>query len=133
TAAHHEGLFAGAADDDPQNPDLFSRVSRLDIKRYLCSQLLRDADAASMACSLEVRVPFLDLDVVEFAYGLSRDDKAGPIEGLGEMSGKKVLVQAVRDLVPEWTYRKPKRGFSMPYRQWLAGPLRSLARDVVSD
>ena len=126
-------MFAYLREDDPRVADLVSRVSRLDTKLYMCSQLLRDADAASMAHSLEVRVPFLDVEVAEFAFGLPGASKLGPLKGDRMPSGKRVLIEAVRDLIPEWTYRKPKRGFSMPFAEWLRGPLRPLAEATLVD
>src|SRR3989454_436686 len=48
--------------------------------------------------------------------------KIGVLENGGAPCGKWVFLQAVKDLIPEASYRKPKRGFSMPYRQWLEGP-----------
>jgi asparagine synthase (glutamine-hydrolysing) len=126
-------MFCYPREDDPRATDAVARVSRLDSKLYMCSQLLRDTDAASMAHSLEVRVPFLDLDVAEFAYGLPGSSKLGPLEEGGPPTGKRVLIRAVRDLIPEWTYRKPKRGFTMPFEEWLRGPLRDLAADALAD
>ena len=126
-------VFAYLDEDDPGVDDVLSRVSRLDLKHYLCSHLLRDADAASMACSLEVRVPFLDLDVVEFGFGLPGSSKLGPLESGNALLGKRVFIRAVKDLIPEWTYRNPKKGFCMPFAEWIRGPLRSLVHDVVSD
>ena len=126
-------LFPPVADDDPGVGDIMTRVSKLDVRRFLCSQLLRDMDAASMACSLEARVPFLDLDVVEFAYGLPCEDKVGPLDESSSLIGKRLFIHAVRDLIPDWTYRRPKRGFMMPYLEWLKGPLRPLVGDILAD
>ena len=123
-------LFAYRREDDPRVGDIVSRVSRLETRLYMGSQLLRDTDAASMAHSLEVRVPFLDIDLAEFAYGLPGSSKLGPREADGAPGGKRVLIEAVKDLLPEWTYRKPKRGFTMPFEAWLRGPLRTIAADV---
>ncbi|PYT34255.1 MAG: asparagine synthase (glutamine-hydrolyzing) [Acidobacteria bacterium] len=128
-----DDLLAYCREDDPAVKDLIARVSRLDIRTYLCSQLLRDADAASMACSLEMRVPFLEVELVEFAYGLPGASKFGVLENGGPPCGKWVFLQAMKDLIPEASYRKPKRGFSMPYGQWLEGPLRPLVDDVLTD
>jgi asparagine synthase (glutamine-hydrolysing) len=126
-------VFAYAAMDEPRIPDPVSRVSLLESSLYMQSQLLRDADAASMAHSLEVRVPLLDVDLAEFVFGLPGAAKlGGSTDGTG-IVGKKVLLQAVKDLIPEWTWRKPKRGFMMPFGEWLRGPLRPLVEDVLSD
>jgi len=128
-----EELFEYEGADDPRVQDVVNRVSRLDVKLYMCSQLLRDADAASMAHSLEVRVPFLDLELVEFAYGLPGGAKLAAARPAAAAATKVVLVQACRDLIPEWTYRKPKRGFILPFSEWLRGPLRALAEDALGD
>ena len=128
-----EELFAYTREDDPEVPDIISRISRLETKLYMGSQLLRDTDAASMAHSLEVRVPFLDVDLAEFAYGLPVSSRLDPDEGAPLPRGKRILVQAVRDLIPDWTYRRPKRGFTMPFGEWLRGPLRPLVEDALAD
>lgn len=126
-------VFAYAAADEPGIPDAVSRVSLLESSLYMQSQLLRDADAASMAHSLEVRVPLLDVDLAEFAFGLPGAAKIGGSTDGTEIGGKKVLLRAVKDLIPEWTWRKPKRGFMMPFGEWLRGPLRPLVEDVLND
>jgi asparagine synthase (glutamine-hydrolysing) len=126
-------VFAYMKEDDAGVADVVSRVSRLDMKHYLCSQLLRDSDAASMACSLEMRVPFLDLDVVEFGFGLPGSSKLGPSENGRAAVGKRVFIHAVNDLIPEWTHLEPKKGFCMPFAEWIRGPLRPLVHDVISD
>jgi asparagine synthase (glutamine-hydrolysing) len=128
-----EELFCYVREDDPGATDVVSRVTRLEAKLYMGSQLLRDTDAASMAHSLEVRVPFLDIPLAEFVYGLPGSSKLGPLETGGAAIGKRVLVLAVRDLIPEWTHRKPKRGFTMPFEEWLRGPIRPLAEDTLAD
>ncbi len=128
-----EDLFAYLAEDDARVTEILSRVSRLEMSLYMGSQLLRDADAASMAHSLEVRVPFLDLDLVEFAYGLPGEAQRGPVESGGPSIGKRALVLALQDLLPAWTYRTPKRGFRMPFAEWLRGPLRPLAEETLRD
>jgi len=119
-----------------------SRVSALCINTYLKNQLLRDIDAVSMAHSLEVRVPFLDLDVVSTALSLPDQAKltkplaAGSGRSYAESGAKRVLIDAVRDLLPEGFDKQEKRGFSMPMATWLLGPLAEwreelLSRDVV--
>ena len=121
------------AADDPGIADVIARVGRLDLRLYMGSQLLRDADAASMAHSLEVRVPFLDVEVAEFAWGLPGDSKLASGDPDGGIPGKRVLIEAVRDLLPDWTWKGPKRGFTLPFAAWLRGPLRDLAADMLAD
>src|SRR4029077_6828197 len=76
-----------------------------------------DTDTASMANSLEVRVPFLDHRLVEFVGGLSRISKFTP-----EVP-KSLLVEALSDLLPDEVVGQSKRTFTLPWEVWLRGPL----------
>ena len=98
-------------------PDDFARVSWAELTGYMRRMLLRDADQMSMAVSLELRVPFLDHELVEYILGLpAAEKKRGPgVKGL--------LVEACRDLLPASVYDRPKRGFVLPMRAWMLGPL----------
>jgi asparagine synthase (glutamine-hydrolysing) len=80
--------------------------------------LLRDTDAMSMRHSLEVRVPFLDHPVVEFALALSDAAKRHAERP------KALLVAALADLLPEEVVNQNKRTFTLPWETWLRGPLR---------
>jgi len=113
------------ADADPP-AGLVPRVSRLETSLYMGSQLLRDADAASMAHSLEVRVPLLDVELAEFAYGLPDASQIGAPRAGARPGGKRAFVRAVDDLIPEWTWKKPKRGFTLPFGEWMRGPIAPL-------
>jgi asparagine synthase (glutamine-hydrolysing) len=93
---------------------LGARVSLLELEGYLRSTLLRDADAMSMASSLELRVPFLDLRLVETCLRL---DVAAPRGG-----PKQLLRDAVADL-PASEAAHAKRGFVLPMARWMRGPL----------
>src|SRR5258706_4099188 len=84
-----------------------------------------------MAHSLEVRVPSLDVVLAEFAYGLPGESKLGAGSTPRSAEAKRVLIHAVRDLIPDWTYRKSKRGFSFPFDEWLRGPLGLLAEETL--
>jgi asparagine synthase (glutamine-hydrolysing) len=84
----------------------------------MLSVLLRDVDSVSMCHSLEVRVPFLDHPVVEFALGLSDDAKRHAERP------KALLVAALADLLPEEVVTQQKRTFTLPWETWLRGPLR---------
>jgi len=127
-----ESFVEHLIEDDPAG-DPMARVSRLEAKLYMGSQLLRDADAASMAHSLEVRVPYLDLDLVEFAYGLPGSAKLGSLESGSPARGKRALILAIRDLIPDRTYLEPKRGFGMPFAEWLKGPLLGVVEATLND
>jgi len=83
-------------------------------------------DISSMAHSLEVRSPFLDTDVVEFAARIPR-------QMLMRWRGKHLLRRAVKDLVPPAIMRRRKRGFALPLRRWMKGDLAALTRDVLLD
>ena len=93
---------------------------------YLVDDLLVKTDRMSMAHSLEVRVPFLDHEVADFAHGLATRHK---VRGWQK---KWLLRRAVAPLVPRDVYRAKKRGFSIPAAAWLRGELVPFAREVLS-
>ncbi len=90
----------------------------LEMRCYLASTLLRDTDSVSMARSLEVRVPLLDTPLVEFVSSLP--DKARHRTG----AQKALLVEALGELLPEEILGQQKRTFTLPWEEWLRGPLR---------
>jgi len=93
-------------------------VSWLEMRCYMASTLLRDTDSVSMARSLEVRVPLLDTPLVEFVGALP--DAARRREG----TAKALLNEAIGDLLPQEILTQKKRTFTLPWEQWLRGPLR---------
>ncbi len=99
---------------------LSSRL-RADLSEWLPHNLLQKVDRASMAFSLEARVPYLALPVVRFVAALPDEVK---IKG-GET--KRLLRRALAGLVPEAILERPKQGFDLPLAAWLRGPLRDLA------
>jgi asparagine synthase (glutamine-hydrolysing) len=90
----------------------------LEMRCYMASTLLRDTDSVSMARSLEVRVPLLDTPLVEFVSSLP--DEARHRAGVQ----KALLVEALRGLIPEEILGQQKRTFTLPWEEWLRGPLR---------
>ena len=108
----------------------------LDVDVYMRSQLLRDSDATTMASSLELRVPLVDIRVAEFARSCADEFKLKPGGGDGsqyaESGAKRVLIAALRDVLPPNISNRPKRGFSLPYRHWLENELQELARETCS-
>lgn len=108
----------------------------LDVDVYMRSQLLRDSDATTMASSLELRVPLVDIRIAEFARSCADDFKLKPGGGEGSQYGtsgaKRVLIAALRDVLPPNIAKRPKRGFSLPYRHWLENDLQELARETCS-
>jgi asparagine synthase (glutamine-hydrolysing) len=104
---------AGIAND----MDSFGAVSYLELRSYMVNTLLRDADAMSMAHSLELRVPLLDHPVVEFVA-----NQPSALKQHGR-AYKPLLVDALGDLLPSEVADRPKQGFTFPWSQWIRGPL----------
>ena len=99
---------------------------RADQQEWLPHNLLAKVDRASMAFSLEARVPFLDHRVVEWAARLPDQAK---IRG---GTTKAILREAFKESVPAEVLRRPKQGFDLPLAAWIRGPLRPLARDLLA-
>jgi asparagine synthase (glutamine-hydrolysing) len=97
--------------------DSFTSVSCFELQSYMVNTLLRDTDSASMANSLEVRVPFLDHRLVEFVGRLPKNAKYTPDVP------KSLLVEALADLLPDEVVGQSKRTFTLPWDVWLRGPL----------
>ena len=98
--------------------DFVSQMMLVDVATYLPGDILTKVDRASMAVSLEARVPLLDHPLVEFALGLPAAFK---IRG---GTGKRVFRRAIRELVPPAVLEHPKLGFAVPLAAWFRGPLR---------
>jgi asparagine synthase (glutamine-hydrolysing) len=99
--------------------DEFSQISQLEIRGYMVNTLLRDTDSMSMAHSLEVRVPLLDRELVEYVVALPGEWKARR----GER--KPLLAAAIGELLPREITTASKRTFTLPWERWLRGPLRA--------
>jgi asparagine synthase (glutamine-hydrolysing) len=88
--------------------------------------MLVKVDRASMAASLEVRAPFLDHHLVEWASAL-------PAEySFHKGTTKRILKDAMRELLPDGIVDRPKKGFGIPLAAWLKGPLRPMAEDLLA-
>ncbi len=110
-----------------QGDDLLDRIFYCDLKLYLQDDLLVKVDRMSMANSLEVRVPFLDHNLVEFAATIPSRLK------VNGWRLKYILRRAMEPLLPRSIVRRPKRGFDIPLDAWLRGPLREFTLDTLSE
>jgi asparagine synthase (glutamine-hydrolysing) len=113
--------YAETAGTDP-----LARMQDVDLGIYLVDDLLVKTDRLSMAHSLELRVPFLDPKVAEFAFSLPRRMK---VRGFQK---KRLLRRALGPLLPREIVHGRKQGFSIPLAAWLRGPLEPFAREVLS-
>ena len=95
-------------------------------KTYLQDDILTKVDRASMACSLEVRAPFLDVDLVEFLGRVPARLK------LRRLDTKHLLKRAMADILPPGIADRPKKGFGIPIADWLKGSLREALQDELS-
>ncbi|OGR31073.1 MAG: asparagine synthase (glutamine-hydrolyzing) [Desulfobacca sp. RBG_16_60_12] len=107
--------------------EVLNQVLYCDMKLYLEGDILPKVDRASMANSLEVRVPFLNARLLEFAGRLPLRFK------LRGFTRKYLLRQAFKDLLPPGIIHRSKKGFNMPVAKWLTGPLKPLAADLFSE
>jgi asparagine synthase (glutamine-hydrolysing) len=106
--------------------DLLSRYLTLDQHYYLADDILYKTDRMSMAHSLEVRPPFLDHRIVEYAASLPSKLK---IRGFRQ---KYVLRELLRGKLPDSILNRKKTGFDIPTHDWFRGPLRELLQDTLS-
>jgi asparagine synthetase B (glutamine-hydrolysing) len=120
------GWLSGAA-REAHSMDRFTGTSWLELRSYLANTLLRDTDAMSMKHSLEVRVPFLDRPLVEYVLSLpetAKRNRARP---------KALLIEALRDLLPQEIVTQRKRTFTFPWDDWLRGELGQRVAEGLTD
>ena len=123
-AETYAAAYRHARECDARAP--LNRVLYDDMKLYLEGDILLKVDRASMAASLEVRVPFLNRAVVDFATSLPLELK------LKRLTGKYLLKRAMADRLPRRVVMRKKQGFAMPVAHWLTSELRELALDMLS-
>ena len=102
-----------------------SKVQYLDMKTYLVGDILTKVDRASMAHALEVRVPLLDHEFVEWVSGLSPDLK------LHGREGKHIFKKSLQPYLSDDILYRSKMGFSVPLASWFRGPLRQRLREAL--
>jgi asparagine synthase (glutamine-hydrolysing) len=107
--------------------DFLSQLMLVDLMTYLPGDILTKVDRASMATSLEARVPLLDHHLVEFAVSVPTHLK------MRNGEGKWLLREAVRDLLPAGVFQKRKQGFAAPIGSWFRGRLRDGFSSVRAD
>ncbi len=128
-ALRPERLYAPTArawDEAGEVPDV-DRQACVYLRTYLADGVLQKVDRASMAHALETRAPFLDPEVMAFAFRLPADLKYRRLET------KRVLKALARTLVPPEVIDRPKQGFAVPLARGLAGPLRRVVEETLSD
>jgi asparagine synthase (glutamine-hydrolysing) len=119
----NESVFSGEL---PPAPTLIEQMMLADSLCYLPDDLLVKVDRSAMAFGLECRAPFLDHRVVEFAWGLSLEQKAA------QGQSKWLLKQLLERYMPRQLFDRPKQGFGMPVGDWLRGPLKTWAIDMIN-
>ena len=112
---------------NPAGWSALNRVLYVDTKTWLPDELLMKVDKMSMANSLEARAPYLDHRLVE---GVFRMPDTLKVRG---KVFKYILRRLGRSLLPETIWQRGKHAFSVPYREWFAGPLHSFVHDVLSE
>lgn len=117
--------YAHAQASDARVP--LNQILYVDMKMYLEGDILPKVDRASMAASLEVRVPFLNVNVVRFATALPLELK------LRRLTGKYLLKKSMQGILPKQIIQRSKKGFNMPVAYWLTSDLRELTLDMLSE
>ena len=122
------GREASNHSSNGHDTDIVNAISRLELRGYMTNTLLRDTDAMSMAHSLEVRVPFVDLKLVDYVLSLPGEWKisAGGLP-------KPLLADAMSDLLPREFMARPKMGFTLPFEKWMQGKMRGEISAVLGD
>lgn len=105
--------------------DHLSKIQYLDIKTYMCEDILTKIDRASMAVSLEVRCPILDHEFMEFAAGIPSNLK------LKGKDGKHIFKKALKPYLPDDILYRKKMGFGVPILEWLRNEIKHYAQNLI--
>ena len=117
--------------EEVRDAAFLNQMLYLDTKIFMVSLNLNYNDKMSMASSVEVRVPFLDRELAEFAaWNIPPDLK---LKGFFRPTTKHIFRQAMRDVLPAEVLRQPKAGFAAPVDYWLAHDLREMVDDLLSE
>lgn len=116
--AHHSVSFDSPGFDFPFQ----SKVSMLEFQTYMSNTLLRDADQMSMAHALEIRVPFLDHQLVQYLLNVPDELKLTD-------QPKQLLIDSLGGLIPIELLDKPKKGFVFPWVEWMRGELKPFCQE----
>jgi asparagine synthase (glutamine-hydrolysing) len=108
--------------------DAVSAMSVIESRFYMGNMLLRDADVFGMAHGLEIRVPMLDRELVDYVLGLM-----GSLRVRRGSTNKPLLFDALGKAVFRDIPRRRKRGFSLPHAKWMTGPLRGQFEDLLDN
>lgn len=120
-ASHILELFRRAGDRQPLNRSLY-----VDLKSYLCDNCLVKVDRMSMAVSLEARVPYLDIELVDLVMRIPDALK------ISNGQSKVLLKRVASRYVPKDCVYRPKEGFSIPIKNWLGNQLRPLMEELLN-
>lgn len=112
---------------DESLSDPIARLQLADTQTYLADDILTKVDRASMAHALEIRVPLLDHRLAEFAWRVPRTELIAA--GRTKLPLRRMLAKHV----PVSLFERPKSGFAIPISDWLRGPLRDWAEDLLSE
>lgn len=116
-------LFPNGSSTKPNGDgDVVNRISQLELQGYMANTLLRDTDVMSMAHSLEVRVPFVDAKIVDYALALPGEWK---LDQRQNGVPKPLLADALTDLLPRDFLARRKMGFTLPFEKWMQGRMRT--------
>ena len=123
--AYKGGLFSSDQFKSIEALDAYEKAMLIDTVTYLPNDLLTKVDRASMSVSLEVRTPFLDTSLYDFAWGVNKSSF------LPKGINKWLLKESLNGLMPEKLIHRPKMGFGVPIGSWLKDQLKPWASDLL--